>query len=50
MLVLFSKESIFNLFIQKGLGGTELPSYIDQHKVYFITGIYFMLSEREYSK
>lgn len=47
MPVAFLKRSIFNLFIQKELGGTELPLYIDQQKGYYIAGIYFMLSKGE---
>lgn len=47
MLVAFLKQSIFNLFIQKEVGGTELPLYTDQQKGYFIAGIYFILSKGE---
>lgn len=47
MLVAFLKQSIFNLFIQKELDGTEFSLYIDQQKGYFIAGIYFMLSKEE---
>lgn len=47
MFVALLKQSILNLFIQKGLGATELSLYIDQQKGYFIAGIYFMLSEAE---